>query len=118
VFKKKYILAVAVALTSLSATANNPFEKPVMAKNKTDNDLSSVNINVINDVLGGTQHQAVPLHRERNQYIDMGLVYRGTTNGVDIYFDPDTKRYVRDDSKIVKIKDLTTKLPPMKEVNY
>lgn len=56
--------------------------------------------------------------QDNNRLLSQGYVYKGTMNGVDIYFHPETKRYKRDDSSVLKLESINTNLPPINQVNH
>jgi hypothetical protein len=121
VIKKKLALSFAIFCVGVSscyaAQRDNPFEKPVIKIDK-EGEKDSVDKNVINEVIGGSIGPDSSRRLEDSKFIRQGYKYKGSMNGVDIYYHPELKRYERDDSKLMKINNLNTNLPPMNKVNY
>lgn len=117
-----------VSSSVYSNERKNPFLQPEPPKPKVVEtseskmeDQQANQIELINNVVGTNLSRQDPMANafpEINQFIAQGFQYRGSINGVDIYFNPTTKRYVRDRENIMQITDLNTDLPPMEQVNY
>jgi hypothetical protein len=46
------------------------------------------------------------------------IVYKGSMNGVDVYYDKATGQYIHDKEDLKKINFLTSNLPELRKVNY
>jgi hypothetical protein len=126
--KKSSVLMMMIVISSsaYSNERNNPFiqpkpPKPLIEEGQSVNNEERKQIELINSFVNKNTNAQDPMgnmFQEPNQYIMQGFEYRGSINGVDIYFNPTSKRYVRDRDKIMQITDLNTNLPPMEQVNY
>lgn len=104
----------------------NPFIKPEPPKKEVVQDEELLvdeeleKIQLINSMYNTntTVPNNDPMFEPINEFLSRGYTYRGTMNGVDIYFDPKTKRYFKDTNKIMTIENINTQLPSVEQVNY
>jgi hypothetical protein len=96
---KNTLLLISILSTTMIASLAhgknyNPFMKPEVAK-----PIQTTSLSLPNDI-----HEAVTnkntnqstLINKSDAYLDKGFIYKGTINGIDIFFNPNTGRYIQD----------------------
>lgn len=86
---------------------NNPEPIPVI-ENPYENNMSLEVPMVVEKMVG---HKNPLLNKD-------SVIFKGSINGVDIYFDNSTGQYIDDKSSLEKVELLTSSLPALDKVNY
>ncbi len=107
-------------LLSASTLASNPFQRPEIKvveqpvyedvpanfDNPYDDDLS------LEEPVNEVKPKGNPLLAKES------VVYKGSINGVDVYYDKATGLYIHDKNELETVEVLTSNLPDLEKVNY
>ena len=132
-FKRRFMFILLAAMTATGAvsaqskddetkSSYNPFLKPKVVVKKesseVEEDKKGIDINMVANMFNNNQQPQFRDPLMNNPYKKAGLVYKGTVNGVDIFYDEDTKRYIKDESRVIDISDTPSNPPALEQVNY
>lgn len=103
----------------------NPFIKPELSVSTSDledfDGKSGMSKDALLDNLYGSSQDSINgnlLMGTENEFFSKGYSYKGTINGVDIYYNPTKKHYIKDSNKILTVGELNTTLPSVEKINY
>jgi len=113
---------VALSLTLVaSANASNPFKRPevkiVEQPIYTEDAVTSVENPYAAD-FSLEEPTSTPASVGNPLLQKESVVFRGSINGVDIYFDKLTGQYIHDEKELEKVELLSSSLPDLEKVNY
>lgn len=115
--------AVSAQLRSDEAKSSyNPFLKPKVVIKKEgaveEEEKKGIDINMVANMFNNNKQPQFRDPLMNNPYKNAGLTYKGTVNGVDIFYDEDTKRYIKDESRVIDISGTPSNPPALEQVNY
>jgi hypothetical protein len=118
---KSLVLSLSLLVTTI-ALAANPFKRPeVLVVEEPVYDSVAKN-NVVNpydqDLSLEVPSNAQFAFQDNPSLSKESVVYKGSMNGVDIYYDTATGQYIHDKEELKKVSLLISNLPDLEEVNY
>lgn len=124
--KLKHAVLITFAISSYFFSgdlfANNPFQRPVIKEVKVDVEPVDVfkepEVNPYANEAPANGPNYMPMTHQNPLLNKESVVFRGSINGINIYYDTSTGEYINDDSTVSKITLLSADLPELEKVNY
>lgn len=118
---KAVVLGGSLAV-SATAIASNPFQRPeVKVVEKPDYETPQEDP-VVNPYADNTSLEEISKEESQPTINPLlkkeSVVFKGSINGVDIYFDKATGQYIHDKKELETINLLSSSLPELQQVNY
>jgi len=121
------LVGVSIFASAASHASDNPFKRPevkvltqpvVDGTDIKDDDIEESSPYDEDMFLEVPQEDIQPKETRDPRLLKASVEFRGSINGVDLYFDKEKSEYIYDKSALEKIKPLSAKLPELSKVNY